>query len=40
MQDTIDAVGEFFSEQPLLFDVSAHLALMDWIISKEPRVIN
>ncbi|MEI6335347.1 MAG: hypothetical protein WCS87_12365 [Methylococcaceae bacterium] len=40
MQDPIDAAGEFFSEQPILFDASAHLALMDRIISKERRVIN
>jgi len=40
MQDAIDAAGEFFSEQHILFDASAHLALMDWVSSKEPRVTN
>ncbi|MEI6067805.1 MAG: hypothetical protein WCP96_10720 [Methylococcaceae bacterium] len=40
MQDAIDAAGEFFSEQHILFDVPAHLALMDRVSSKEPGVIN
>ena len=40
IQDAIDAASEFFSEQHILFDASAHFALMDWISSKEPRVIN
>ena len=40
MQDAIDAAGEFFSEQHILFDASAHLALMDRVSPKERRVIN
>ena len=40
MQDAIDAAGEFFSEQHILFDVSEHLALVDLVIPKEQRAIN
>ncbi|HEY5140223.1 MAG TPA: hypothetical protein VIJ25_13040, partial [Methylococcales bacterium] len=40
MQDAIDAAGEFFSEQHILFDVSEHLALVDLVIIKEQRAIN
>jgi len=40
MQDAIDAAGEFFSEQHILFDVSEHLALVDLIIPKEQCAIN
>jgi len=40
MQDAIDAAGEFFSEQHILFDVSEHLALVDLVITKEQRAIN
>ena len=40
MQDAIDAAGEFFSEQHILFDVSEHLALVDLVIPKELRAIN
>lgn len=29
MQDAIDAAGEFFSEHSIVFDGSAHLALVD-----------
>jgi hypothetical protein len=34
MQDAVDAAGEFFSEQHILFDASEHLALVDLIIPK------
>jgi hypothetical protein len=37
MQDAIDAAGEFFREQQVLFDVSEHLAL---VIPKEHRAIH
>jgi hypothetical protein len=40
MQDAIDAAGEFFSEQHVLFDLSAHLALVDLVTTKELRAIN
>jgi hypothetical protein len=40
MQDAIDAAGEFFSEQHILFDVSEHLALVELVISKEQRALN
>ncbi len=40
MQDAIDAAGEFFNEQHILFDVSEHLALVDLVIIKEQRAIN
>jgi hypothetical protein len=40
MQDAIDAAGEFFSEQHILFDASEHLALVDLVIPKELRAIN
>jgi hypothetical protein len=40
IQDAIDAAGEFFSEQHILFDVSGHLALVDLVIPKELRAIN
>jgi hypothetical protein len=40
MQDAIDAAGEFFSEQHILFDVSEHMALVDMVIPKEQRAIN
>ena len=40
MQDAIDAAGEFFSEQNILFSVSEHLAWVDLIIPKEHRSIN
>jgi len=40
MLDAIEAAGEFFSEQHVLFDVSEHLALMALIIPKEQRAIN
>jgi len=40
MQDAIDAAGEFFSEQHVLFDLSAHLALVDLVTTKEQRAIN
>jgi len=40
IQDAIDAAGEFFSEQHILFAVSEHLALVDLIIPKEHRAIN
>jgi hypothetical protein len=38
--DAIDAAGEFFSEQHILFDVSEHLALVDLVITKEQRAMN
>ena len=40
IQDAIDAAGEFFSEQHILFDVSGHLALVDLVIPKELRATN
>ena len=40
MQDAIDAAGEFFSEQHILFDAAEHLALVDLITTKEQRAIN
>jgi len=40
MQDAIDAAGELFKEQHILFDVLEHLALVDWVIPKEQRAIN
>jgi hypothetical protein len=40
MQDAIDAAGEFFNEQFILFDVPEHLALVDLVIPKEQRAIN
>jgi hypothetical protein len=40
IQDAIDAAGEFFSEQHVLFDLSAHLALVDLVTTKEQRAIN
>ncbi len=40
MQDAIDAAGEFFSEQHVLFDASEHLALVGLIATKEQCAIN
>ncbi len=40
MQDAIDAAGEFFSEQHILFDLPEHLALIDLVIAKEQRAKN
>ena len=40
MQDAIDAAGEFFSEQHILFDVPEHLAMMALLLPKEQRAIN
>jgi len=40
MQDAIDAAGEFFSEQHILFNLTEHLALMDLVITKEQCAIN
>ena len=40
MQDAIDAAGEFFSEQHILFSVSEYLAWVDSIIPKEHRTLN
>ena len=40
IQDAIEAASEFFSEQPILFDAAAHLALMNRVSSKERRIIN
>ena len=40
MQDAIDAAGEYFSEQHVLFDLSEHLALVDLVIAKEQSAIN
>jgi hypothetical protein len=40
MVTSIDAAGEFFNEQQVLFDVSGHLALMHLIITKERHAIN
>jgi hypothetical protein len=40
MQDAIDAAGEFFNEQHILYDVHEHLALVDLVIPKEQRAIN
>jgi len=40
MQDAIDAAGEFFNEQHVLFDLSAHLALVDLVTTKKQRAIN
>jgi len=40
MQDAIDAACEFFSEQHILFDLSAHLALVDLVTTKEQCAIN
>ena len=40
IQDAIDAAGEFFGEQHILFNKSEHLALVDLVISKEQRAIN
>ncbi len=38
--DAIDAAGEFFREQHILFDVSGHLALVELAATKEQHVIN
>jgi hypothetical protein len=40
IQDAIDAAGEFFNEQHVLFDLSAHLALVDLVTTKKQRAIN
>ena len=40
MQDAIDAAGEFFNEQHILYDVHEHLALVDLVIPIEQRAIN
>ena len=40
MLDAIDAAGEFFDEQNILFNKSEHLALVDLVIPKEQRAIN
>jgi len=40
LQDAIDAAGEYFNEQHILFDLSEHLALVDMLIPKEQRAIN
>jgi hypothetical protein len=40
MQDAIDAAGEFFSEQHILFNLTEHLVLVDLVITKEQRAIN
>jgi len=40
MQDAIDAAGEFFNEQHILYDVQEHLALVDLVIPKEQCAIN
>jgi hypothetical protein len=40
MQDAIEAAGEFFNEQHILFDASEHMALVDLVITKEQRAIN
>ena len=40
MQDAIDAAGEFFSEQHILYDVPEHLALVDLVIPKARYAIN
>ena len=41
MLDAIDAAGEFFGEQHILFNKSEHLALVDdLVISKEQLAIN
>ena len=40
MQDAIDAAGELFKEQHILFDAPEHLALVDLVIPKEQRAIN
>ena len=40
MQDAVDAAGEFFSEQHILFDASEHLALVGLVITIEQRAIN
>jgi hypothetical protein len=40
MLDAIDAASEYFREQHILFDVSEHLALVEWVTTKEQRVIN
>lgn len=39
MQDAIDAAGEFFSEQDVLFDVSEHLALVNLVDTKKQHSI-
>jgi hypothetical protein len=40
MQHAIDAAGEFFVEQHILFNLTEHLALIDLITSKERYAIN
>lgn len=40
LKDAIEAAGEFFSEQRILFDASEHLALVDLITAIELRAIN
>ena len=40
LQDAIDAAGEFFSEQHILFDVTEHMALVEMVIPKEQRAMN
>ncbi|QPK63960.1 hypothetical protein IVG45_02980 [Methylomonas sp. LL1] len=40
MQDAIDAAGEFFNEQRILFDTAGHLALVDSINTVEQRALN
>jgi len=40
MLDAIDAAGEFFNEQNILFDAAGHHALVDLISPKELHAIN
>ncbi|AEG00964.1 hypothetical protein [Methylomonas methanica] len=38
--DAIDAAGEFFNEQRILFDAAGHLALVDAMAPKEQNAIH
>jgi hypothetical protein len=40
IQDAIDAAGEFFNEQHVLFDAAEHLALVELVGAKERHAIN
>ncbi|MGZ5008570.1 MAG: hypothetical protein ACXWFI_13130 [Methylobacter sp.] len=40
MQDAIDAAGEFFSEQNILFDAAGHQALVKEISEKELHAVS
>ncbi|MEQ1528569.1 MAG: hypothetical protein ABL925_04575 [Methylococcales bacterium] len=40
MQDAIDAAGEFFNEQRILFDVAGHFALLELVSPKQKYAVN